>query len=76
MPKPEARYAQTKLDKYTWLARYEAEIRRRLKGCKKQPDWQHLPAGHMRFAQGITPELAASLYLRETTFGKQQGVRA
>jgi len=57
--------------KSKWLYAYDAVIRARLKGCRKQPTWQHLPAGHMRMAQGATPEKAAKEYLAETVFGRQ-----
>jgi hypothetical protein len=60
--------------KFAWLERYDAEIFRRLRHCKRRPFWQHWPAGHMRHAQGLGPIEAAERYLSETSFGKQEGV--
>jgi hypothetical protein len=61
-------------EKTGWLYAYDAEITKRLKDCTKRgsyPTWQHLPAGHMRFAQGKTPKQAATEYLAETKYGRQ-----
>jgi hypothetical protein len=61
-------------EKSSWLYTYHDEINKRLKNCTKRgsyPTWQHLPAGHMRFAQGKTPKQAATAYLAETKYGRQ-----
>jgi hypothetical protein len=57
--------------KTQWLLRYDTVVKKRLKGCKKTPTWQHYPAGHMRLAQGFTPEKAATAYLAETYWIKK-----
>jgi len=61
-----------KMTKDVWLYKYADEVRRRLKRCKKRPTWQHWPAGHMRYADGMTPAKAAKMYLAETSFGRQK----
>ncbi len=59
--------AQEKL--IPWLSAYETEVFRLLKGCTRQPTrGQHLPAGHMRFHQGIKPRKAAKRYVSETVW--------
>jgi hypothetical protein len=67
--------SRTEAEKSHWLSAYDSAIRAALRDCKKQPDWQHLPAGHMRFAQGLSPKTAAKRYLAETIYGRQPGVR-
>ena len=57
--------------KWKWLAAYEAVIRKRLSGCKKQPSWEHFPAGHMYMGMGLTPQAAAKRYLAETVWTRR-----
>jgi len=70
-----AKRAKTAEEKSHWLSAYDGAIRAALRDCKKQPDWQHLPAGHMRFAQGLSPRTAAKRYLAETMYGRQSCAR-
>lgn len=59
--------------KYRWLSTYETRV---MKRAKKRPNWQHLPAGHMYYAQGLSPLAAARRFLRETIWGKRRKRRA
>ncbi len=56
-----------------WLIDYGREVQRQLKGCKKRPKWQHLPAGHRYFADGLSAKKAATKYLDSASaFGRQK----
>lgn len=52
-----------------WLYAYDAAVRRR---AREMPDWQHWPAGHMYFSEGISPDTAARRFLSQTKWGRKR----
>ena len=69
--------ARQKLDSMTWLSRYDAAIRKALRGCRTKVPLRnlHYAPGHMYMGRGLTPVAAARKYLGETRYGKQVCVR-
>lgn len=59
----------SKLSKDEWLYAYNARVKKR---AKKRPSWQHMPAGHMYYANGLSPLAAARRFLKDTIWGKRK----